>query len=178
MRIALIFFLLLIFACSIKTTSTSDFFDTKSFFNHEIELLTKQKSGVSKRFVFINNNDSIILLDSVNWQRELQVFIDLDLAKPSNQSAFIVSNTEANGLIEKSYKAIDSAQELQTVIITTDNKQNVKIIEALLTKNNSLYKASKHLRYVTDSGYSINGNQQLKLGNNNTYQVAATFINN
>ncbi len=178
MRIALFLLLLVLFSCNTKIKTSSDFFDTTAFFNKEIKLLNKQKTGVIKRFTFINKNDSILVLDTVNWQRELQVFNDLDLAKPSNQNAFNVSKVEIDNYTETSYTAIDKSQELQSVIITTDAKQNVKIIEALLTKNNTLYNATKHLRFVTDSGYSVIGNQQLKLGNNNTYQVDATFITN
>lgn len=151
-------------------------FDTKQFFEHEITLLTEQKAGIKQVLTYQQKQDSFIINDTVNWEKELQIFADLDLAKPSNKSAFKVDTINTNNLFMVSYTSTDDKQSLKKVVVTTDEKQNVKAIDAWMGKSNSLYQSQTILRYVPDSGFSVKGIQDVEIGNDTEYNIQTLFV--
>lgn len=163
-------------SCQNATVNPTAFFDTKHFFEHEITILTEQKTGIEKHLVYGENKDSLTIFDTVNWEKELQVFTVLDLAKPSNRNAFKVDSSSSNYQTQINYTSTDKKQTLKTVKIVRDGQHNIKVIEAVLAKTNSLYQSFTYLRYVTDSGFSMHGTQSVKLGDDEGYLINARFI--
>lgn len=176
MRLIIASCFMVVVSCQNASVNPTLFFDTKHFFEHEITLLTEQKTGIEKHLVYGKNKDSLIIYDTVNWEKELQAFTVLDLAKPSNRNAFKVDSSSSNYQTQINYTSTDKKQTLKTVKIARDGQYNIKIIEAVLTKTNSLYQSFAYLRYVTDSGFSMHGTQSVKLGDDEDYLINARFI--
>jgi hypothetical protein len=164
-------------SCQNKPDNNIKLFDSKQFFEHEITLLTEQKKGVKQLLTYQNKKDSFVIHDTVNWKKELQIFADIDLAKPSNKSTFKIDTIITNKMFITSYTSRDVKQQLKQMVVTTDQKQNVKAIDVLMKKSNSLYQSKSILRYAPDSGFSIKGIQDVEIGNDTEYTIQALFIN-
>jgi hypothetical protein len=171
---AIIFTTLL--SCQNAPDNNLKLFDSKQFFEHEITLLTEQKTGIKQILMYQNKLDSIIIHDTVNWKKELQLFADIDLAKPSNKSVFKIDTLVVNNLYVTSYTSTDVKQQLKQMVVTTDEKQNVKSIDVLMEKSNSLYQSQSIFRYVPDSGFSIKGKQNVEIGNDTDYNIQTVFV--
>ena len=176
MRLIITTCLIKLVSCQNVSINKPTFVDTKHFFEHEITILTEQKTGIEKYLNYGKKRDSLIIHDNVNWEKEIQVFTLIDLAKPSNSSTFIVDSSICNNQTQINYTSREKKQTLKTVKITKDIKDNIMVIEAVMTKTNSLYQSYTNLRYVTDSGFSIYGKQSVKLGDDSEYHINAIFI--
>lgn len=162
-------------SCKNIPDNNKTLFDSKEFFEHEITLLTEQNTGIKQILSYQHKRDSFVLNDNVNWKKELQIFADIDLAKPSNKSLFKIDTVITNNVYFTSYTSIDVKQHLKQVVVATDQKQNVKSIDVVIKKTNSLYQSQTILRYVPDSGFSIKGTQDVEIGNDTEYSIQALF---
>jgi hypothetical protein len=176
MRLITAIYFALLVSCQRIPDNNIRLFDTKHFFEHEITLLNEQKTGIKQVLIYQHKQD-ITINDTVNWKKELQIFVDIDLAKSSNKSSFKVDTTNTNNLFTVSFTSKDEKQNLKKVVVTTDEKQNIKAIDALMVKSNSLYQSKTILRYVPDSGYSVKGIQDVAVGNDMEYSIKALFTN-
>ncbi len=163
-------------SCQNVSENKPTFVNTKHFFEHEITILSEQKTGIEKQVKYGAKTDSLTMYDKVNWEKELQAFTLIDLAKPSNRNTYIVDSSNYPNQIQIKYTSTENKQSLKTVKITKDLKYNIKVIEAVMIKTNSLYQSFNKLRYVTDSGFSIYGKQAVKLGDDSEYLINAKFI--
>jgi hypothetical protein len=163
-------------SCQNVSENKPTFVNTKHFFEHEITILSEQKTGIEKQVKYVAKTDSLTMYDKVNWEKELQAFTLIDLAKPSNRNTYIVDSSNYPNQIQIKYTSTENKQSLKTVKITKDLKYNIKVIEAVMIKTNSLYQSFNKLRYVTDSGFSIYGKQAVKLGDDSEYLINAKFI--
>ena len=176
MRLIIASCLITLASCQNVSDNKPTFVDTKHFFEHEITILTEQKTGIEKYLNYGKKTDSLMMYDKVNWEKELQAFTLIDLAKPSNRNTYIVDSNNYPNQTQTNYTSTENKQTLKKVKITKDIKSNIKVIEAILTKTNSLYQSYTNLRYVTDSGFSIYGKQSVKLGDESEYFINAKFI--
>lgn len=176
MRLILAACFAILVSCQSIPENNVTLFDNKQFFEHEITLLTEQKTGVKQELNYQHKKDSFIIHDTVDWKKELQIFADIDLAKPSNKSSFKIDTVITNNMYFTSYTSVDVKQHLKQVVVATDQKQNVKSIDILIKKTNSLYQSQTILRYVPDSGFSVKGIQDVEIGNDTEYTIQALFI--
>jgi hypothetical protein len=176
MRLTIAACLITLVSCNNVRENKPKFIDTKHFFEQEITILTEQKTGIEKHLNYGKKTDSLMMYDKVNWEKELQAFTLIDLAKPSNRNAYIVDSINYPNQLQIDYTSTENKQTLKTVKITTDLNYNIKVIEAVLIKTNSLYQSFTNLRYVTDSGFSIYGKQSVKLGDDSKYLINVKLI--
>jgi hypothetical protein len=176
MRLIIATYLITLVSCQNVSENKPTFVNTKHFFEHEITILTEQKTGIEKQVKYGAKTDSLMKYDKVNWEKELQAFTFIDLAKPSNRNTYIVDSSNYPNQIQIKYTSTENKQTLKTVKITKDLKYNIKVIEAVMIKTNSLYQSYNKLRYVTDSGFSIYGKQAVKLGDDSEYLINVKFI--
>lgn len=176
MRLIIAACLITLVSCRNVSENKPTFVDTKLFFEHEITILTEQKTGIEKHLNYGKKRDSLMIYDKVKWEKELQAFTLVDLAKPSNRNSYVVDSSIYNNQIQINYTTTENKQTLKTVKISKDLKYNIKVIEAVLIKTNSLYQSYTNLRYVTDSGFSIYGKQAVKLGDDGEYLINVKFI--
>jgi hypothetical protein len=176
MRLIIVAIVTILVSCQNVSENKPTFFDTKHFFEHEITILTEQKTGIEKQVNYDKKTDSLMMYDKVNWEKELQAFTLVNLAKPSNRNSYVVDSSIYNNQIQINYTTTENKQTLKTVKITKDLKYNIKVIEAVLIKTNSLYQSYIKLRYVTDSGFSIYGKESVRLGDDSEYLINAKFI--
>lgn len=159
-----------------KTPSNDFYFDTKGFFEGEAIRLAKEKFSLKKQMVF-NDKQETKTLDTANWKKELAPFIAIDMFKPSYNGRFKKDSMLFDNYYQLTFTSTDKKTDLKTIDIWVDNNsRKVKAIAMLISDNNTIYESGKLLKYYTDSAFSIEGEQHIKLAKGIKYVVAGKLI--
>jgi hypothetical protein len=167
---------LLFIACQPNKKEVQHLFDTKQFFTQQIAKLSKQNLTLRKHVAYNNLNDSLIINTEINWEKELRLFSEFDLAKPTNGKLFTVDTAYAENEIIITYKAIDSTQRIKHVLIELDKQYQVRAVNFSTAQQTNLFSSAQQLRYVVDSGFSIHNQQQTQLADEAVYNIEGVFI--
>lgn len=173
-------FLTTIFACQIPSTqdqtqTSSTFFDLKQFFEEETAYLNNQKISVQKDIQY-NNQKETKIVQIKNWKKELKVFSDSDINKPSWKDKYTLDSTNiGNGLSLLHYKAIDESLNTQILDIKFINQQ-VHSILIVKKMSNQVYESQQYLTYIPRKSYSIKKMQNVTTMDKEEYQIDAKYI--
>ncbi len=179
MRIINYLFLFSFLACSsgkIKSNG-NDYFDTKSFFDDQIKSLHAQHVVLEKQLMFNGKNETVIS-DSINWEKELNAFLSIDLLKPSYVGRFSKDSiTVDENFYLITYECDDKRTDLKKAELNFDmNTKKLRSIIFLMRNKNAIFESEKQLIYFTDSAYIISGMQNIKLVEGAKYLVKGRFL--
>ena len=151
------------------------YYDLKGLVERQIIALKLEKPKV-KKDISVNEVAENQTVDSLDWVKELEFFMQADLNKP----AFV-----------SSYRVDSSLRGVQYFLKETE-KSPVKFLEinrmsedgieirALLTNNNYLYDTERHLRLSLKQGqlidYQIDGFQKIVFGKKKMFKVRGTVL--
>jgi hypothetical protein len=171
---------MLLFCAAVSSCSqqkgVSSYTDTAAFFETQIAHLTNQNKGIHKKMTFGNKVEDITL-SNADWKKELSSFSQVELNKPSYNGRFDIDTVRTDEHIYSvRYRSNDPKIDLREVDFAYANDQ-IHSVKMIIGESNSLYNASKTLIYDADSGYSIEGTQEVSLGSPATYSVKAVFTN-
>ncbi len=160
--------------CSTGTTDSSEIlFDTRSFFEAQLDSLKEQHYGLVKVMHFGEKKDRIYL-DSLKWETELAPFTAIDLRKPAYTGRFLADSVvEANRIILH-YHRNDKVTDIEDVWIYKQDS-TITQIKIVFEEKNQLYASAKELVFTSDSGFEISGSQSVKLSPPVTYHVKGIF---
>ena len=180
MRLIIFLSISCLLSCSVEQNNKSvkKYFDTKSYFEQEIKSLSAKGFWIEKEMTF-NNKTEKIKTDSVNWKKEMNPFLLIDLCKPSNIGRYSLDSTFINEKrIKLTYRTEDTKADIQLVEIEYNEKQTVHSIHILLRDKNTIYESETSLVYFTDSAFSIIGKQHIKYTEGITYKVNVSLFKN
>ncbi len=169
--------LFLLVSCASKGDKTSEtYIDTKQFFETEIKKLTLIKTGVQKQLWF-DGKQQTTSTQNVDWIKELDAFLSIDLQKASYKGRFDIDTLITNDtLYEVRYTANDIKVDLHSCVFKIQTSdQKMSSIVAVFGDRNSLYQSVKILSYTVGKGYTVSGKQAVKLGNEIEYKIIANF---
>ena len=170
--IGLIAFCALLSACNpeIRESKIKRYFDLKGLIETQIKTLNIQKPFVQKTVLMSEKSESQ-LVKTIDWAKELELFIQMDINKP----AFI-----------QSYQVDSSSMGVKYVLKNTE-KLPVKYlminrigesgfsVEALMSNENYLYQTERHLKLVIKnselSDYQIEGFQKIVFGERKIFKI-------
>lgn len=176
MRLVLSILLFSFLGCSSALEQSELVFDTKSFFLNEANRLSNNKVGLIKHLRYNTETDSIFKGDSVNWQDELQSFIQIDLAKPSYKKSYATKRIELNNeAYQIEYVVKDSLLKIKRVLISFNSKDSVESIAIHTKKENSYYNQLTHLTYNIHNGYYIETTQQTLKMDSTLFAIKCEF---
>lgn len=151
------------------------YYDLKGLIEKQIEALKLEKPKVQKN-ISVNESAENQTVDSLDWSKELDFFIQADLNKP----AFI-----------SSYRIDSSSMGVKYFLKETENLP-VKFLEinrmgedgfeirALVSNNNYLYDTERNLKLSLKQGqlidYQINGFQKVVFGNKKMFKVTGKIL--
>ena len=167
---------LLLAACEPSKQQTQQLFDSKQFFAQQIWLLNNQKTALQKHVWYNNLCDSLVISKGINWEKELRLFSEFDFAKPTNSKLFKVDTTYTENEINVTYRAIDNAQRIKHALIQLNKNYQIKAVAFSTSQKTNLFGSAQQLRYVVDSGFSINTEQQTQLAEDALYKIEGKFI--
>lgn len=172
--------LLLLFSLMILTISCQNqqsenqvkvYYDLAGFIKSQIQELTKTKVKVQKR-VLLDDKKEVVELDKINWEKELELFVQADLNKQAYQLSY--DKAENDSLVVYQLKNGEKLP-VNRLEIAFDDKKHPRRIEAKLNTKNYLYESSKTLKMVLENNriqnYKIEGWQELFIGSKKTFNI-------
>lgn len=172
MRLILILFLFLA-ACtnSENKIQSKNYYDLAGLLNQQITELSAKKPLVEKTVAVKDKNERIETKD-IDWNKELELFLQADLNKQSYQSAYTIDVKDK----KLSYTLKEGTKmPVKQLIIELDANDLPKHIEASMNTSNYLYESDKKLSadFANNKlkNYKIEGYQQLFIGEKKPFSV-------
>jgi hypothetical protein len=173
--------LLLLSACQApaeKSDEPAVYYDVKGFIESQIQLLNQTKPAVEKTMV-VGNDQEKRTTNEVNWQKELELFVQADINKPAYRQSYAIARPDS-----LTYEYTIQTQEdlpvryLKVVLDKPDGQPT--LIEAKVMAQNKLYESEKNLmmRCARKSGnwrvasYQIKGFQELVISDRKPFDVS------
>lgn len=153
----------------------SKYVDLKSYFESEIIRLNQSNYALEKTLLFDGETEKINTA-KVNWKKEIEPFLDLDILKNTytgrlNADTLLLNQDEFDVI----YSPNDSSVDLKQLHVQF-NHQKISAVKAQFASHNPLYHSYKLYEYFPDSLYMIEGNQKVKLVHSPSYKVSARII--
>ncbi|MDX1941398.1 MAG: hypothetical protein SFU99_12650 [Saprospiraceae bacterium] len=165
-----LFLILLANACQSEKNETQQaenevilmFFDLKGYFNSEVKRLNQEKLTVSKK-VAINGENEEKTLNTLDFAKELDVFIKSDINRPDWTDKYEIDSTLQDGKLTRlQYQALNEKLRTREIFIEFANNQVQKI--HILNGGNSIVAGSQQeLTYLPKEGYTIKSRQYTML---------------
>jgi hypothetical protein len=161
------------------------YFDTKTFVDQQVVLLTKQKPTVQKT-VRLDQANQVQQTDSIDWNRELELFRQLDLNKPAFRSSYTTARPDSL-TVQYRLKPGEKQMTVQLLTVRLDaaTRQPAQI-SATLHAQNPLYQSER--RILLDCGptktrqwrvahYRVEGFRQLTFFSRNEFSIDGRITN-
>jgi hypothetical protein len=130
----------------------------------------EQRRGNFTKYMFSHFN-------KIDWQKELELFLQADLNKQSYQLSY--NKEETPKMVVYMLKEGESLP-VKSLKIIFDEDKSVKHIEALIQTENYLYKSEKYLLMTLDKNhlthYQIEGWQELFIGKKKNFKVDGIVV--
>ena len=155
--------------------STNKYFDLKGLIEKQIKILNSQKPLVQK-IVIISDSSESQSIKTINWSKELELFMQADLNKPAFIQSYQVDSSST------SVKYTLNASEKSPVKYLKINRlgEGEIAIEALVNNDNYLYETERHLKLSVKNNnltnYQIDGFQKIVFGNKKVFKINGTII--
>jgi hypothetical protein len=168
-----LFISILLVSCSQTETQNTikTYFDLVGLVNHQIEILNKTQPLTHKNLL-IGEKKETLNATKIDWQKELELFLQADINKQSYQLSYNKTETP-NTLIYELKKGENLP--VKTLKIIFDKDKSPQRIDALMQTNNYLYQSEKTLSMDFDKSqlksYHIEGWQELFIGSKKGFEV-------
>ncbi len=154
------------------------YYDVAGFVNQQISDLSTRKPAVQK-VVQVGHERSQQATRTINWQRELELFLQADINKPALRSSYAIARPDS---LTYQYTLKDSEERLtvRSLSVQVDSlTRQPRRIEAVLQTNNPLYASERHLLLETRptgagwqiSRYKLDGFQKLSFFDKSEFMV-------
>ncbi len=176
----LLFISLLLIGCteSENQNSTKVYFDLTGLVNQQVSELNKNQPLTHKNLA-IEEKKEALNTNKIDWQKELELFLQADLNKQSYQLSYNKEETP-----QMAVYTLKEGENLpvKSLKIIFDEDKSAKHIEALLQTKNYLYQSEKHLLMTFDkkrlTNYQIEGWQELFIGKKKNFKVDGIVVRN
>jgi hypothetical protein len=176
----LLYLTLYLSACDVPTIKETNnpqtiFFDLKGFFSEEAKYLEAQGVKIQKTIQHNQTKETQTVLPK-DWEKELLLFSESDINKPSWKDKYILDSTDrGNGLILLHYKAIDDNLKIQVLDVELKGSavHSVLIVKKI---SNQVYESQQHLTYIPRKSYSIKKSQEVTSFEKDDYTIEAKYI--
>jgi hypothetical protein len=162
---------------------SKEYYDVAGLIKKQIKLLSKLQPKVEKK-VITNGNTESATLDSVDWAKELDIFLQADINKPilKGKYAAVTKNLDNTTFTRYTPKE-ESDKGVKELIISYSTSDAPDSIKAVVSLDNYLYAFGKELRIyfkpykdeLVISGYAIKGIQKTVLKDSAEIQIEANL---
>jgi hypothetical protein len=153
--------------------------DTKTFIDGQITLLNRQKPMVQKT-VLLDTRDQVQQTDSIDWNRELELFRQIDINKPAFRSSYTTARPDSL-TYDYTVKSTEDRLAVRTLTVQLDSASRQPArITAVLQSQNPLYKSERRVllecgptktRQWRVAHYRVEGFRELTFFGRNTFQI-------
>lgn len=179
-------FLLCLFflGCNVRpeqdNRALQSYFDLESFLDEQVEMMLAQEAGVEKNLESNGRKDEIIIEvnSAEEWKDQLSLFYEANIDQPGYQGAFEIDSLNSEGLQKVLYEAKDEKTPVQRFECNYQDGELVEIHIDFIEKN-LVYNDKKTLSLFMQGerlvGYSIQGNEAMRLKEDMIYSVEAVI---
>jgi hypothetical protein len=121
-------------------------FNIEQYFISEAELLNAQSTGIIKE-IYKNELSETVIIESPDWKKELQPFLQIKLNKPAQVNSFSVDSTKNNEQLTVEYSAKETNEDLRKLRIFFTGSTQDSII-AIRSTSNIYYKYEDTITYL------------------------------
>jgi flagellar motor protein MotB len=168
-------------ACSNSVSSntqkaTASYFSLQQFFNDEAQRLQKNNTKLEK-VITLNENEETKTISNIDWQKELALFKEADLNKPSWYDQYRIDSTQQNQELHISYTALNDKLRTKSVqLIFSNNNNYPHLIKIARNTNNLLYNLEEQYSYRSNEGYHIKSHQKIMGLNPSTFEIKGNYL--
>lgn len=173
------FLLLLLLSCQNRDTASgkagqNPFFDLNSYFNEQIERLQTQQPEVRKTVTFDGETETLEL-DSLDYERELEVFLNADLNRASWWDKYTIDSSRTDGrLASIVYTAQEEDLRVKKLRIEFE-KEEVSRIEVESSTKGPTGSRKQSLLFEPEQGYRIHTQQKVVFSKPREMEIEVRF---
>ena len=159
-------------ACQSKSAEmkVKKYYDLKGLVERQIESLKSEKPKVQKD-ILVNEVSENQTVDSLDWTKELEFFIQADLNKPAFVSSYRV---DSSSMGVKYFLKETENLPVKFLEVNRMGEDGIEI-KALVANNNYLYDTERNVRLSLKQGqlidYQIDGFQKVVFGKKKMFKV-------
>jgi hypothetical protein len=167
-----------------QRTEKPVYFDVAGYVKGQIEALSKQKPGVTKR-TQMGEKVEQQTTRTINWSRELELFTQADINKPALRNSYTIVRPDSL-TYQYMLKPTEKNLTVRSLTVKLDSlTHQPRRIEAMLTTENSLYTSERQItlesgpRQAMNWGithYRMQGFQHLIVSDRNTFDVEGRVL--
>ncbi|MEO6620652.1 MAG: hypothetical protein ABIN80_18475 [Dyadobacter sp.] len=186
-RFLVVFFVLigvLLAACQNEEDRNKEekfYFDLKSFIENQIVYLNDKRPIVTK-IVGLDRKTVSNKSKDIDWKKELELFVQADLNKPSYRSSYIVERKDS-ATYEYTLKANVELPVRYLKIVTDTNLHQPIYVKARFQSVNKIYKSEKTIELACSkknnllelTSYAVNGYQKLIFMDRKAFDIKANI---
>ncbi len=173
----------LLFACrpdnyqdepGLNVTEQQPFFDLSNYFQKEQVRLSALRSSFTKKAT-VNGKEETKVFESLDFEKELAMFIDSDINKVAWLDKYEVDSTLVNGQLKTiNYSTPDQSLKTQALSIHFD-REIVSQVDILRKSTSIAANVKQELTYKPALGYSIISTQNTKLSDPEVIELEVRF---
>ncbi|WP_242921883.1 hypothetical protein [Pontibacter liquoris] len=158
-------------------------YNLSAYLQEQIQRLQREQPMVLKSVKTRDKAAETTETTQLNWEKELAMFQELNLNKPTLQEYYTRSDsTLSDGSTAIRYTRLPDAEALvQHLYLRISPDRHLEQLQALVQDRNVLFFTRRQLQLTADpatgnlSGYRVEGTQKLIFGDTLTYRVDATL---
>ncbi|MES2797567.1 MAG: hypothetical protein V4683_16480 [Bacteroidota bacterium] len=153
----------------------NQYFDIKALFTKQIGQLTKEKPRFVKQ-IEINGEKETKETGSIDWKKELDPFVQMDINKPANLGSYEAIETDST--IKYTLKSTERKQIKAININKEVGSNQILWIQIESSDENVLYSWNKKITGTFKNAelekYNIEGEQKILIFDKESYHVMGT----
>ena len=173
---------LLVQCTGTEKEKVTKYFDLEGFIESQVQRLESDNPELIKTMKFKDDSESVTVYgaDSINWTKELKLFLEHDINKPVLIDAYETKqDSSSTGEKVKSYHLIDNNQNgILGMEIVFNSQDHVTSWRSSFQEENILYNNYREMTLTADdngkiSGYTVSGYHRLIMNDTVHYYITA-----
>jgi len=145
-------------------STQTEYFNIAGFIQEQVRLLNAQKPVAVKSVQESGETTETKTVKNLNWAKELESFAEIDLNKPAFRNAYTVTRQAQNGTLTETYRRKpDTESEIQLVVVTIKDHNQVASIQATRESDNMLISSRKEMRLTCNTKNGVNRVQSFRI---------------
>ena len=152
------------------------YYDLPSFIRSQAENLQNKSQWVRKH-VTKDGHSHIIERGNIDWQEELDAFLESDINRPAWRGEFKVDTISLERVYVITYKTENKQIPVKNVVITID-KDTGQCLQVTIDRKtkNFLYSSDQSMYFTTGEGYMMKGKLSVSYLFDSEYSIESEFI--
>lgn len=152
------------------------YFEVVKFVSSEMDRLGSSKPSITKT-ITTDGDSETHTTDTINWSYELAPLMELNINTPIWSKSYTIDTTLHEQHYEIVYTTDLENHPVTKLIVGLENGTDKCLyIEGFIKEENYVYSSWKHLSYVTDKEYLIEGGLEFRFIYNTQYKVEGKFV--